>query len=113
MQLQLQKLDTQMMADIEAEKRAQQGNVFFVLLISLFTWLLALLGVDYQKSLEETVLPVFVQKKMEPMLQEMLIVKMEAEMKVDAEINVVGDDKQARYFFTKLKDVRAAAKKGT
>lgn len=109
-QLQVQKINSVMMAEVKALENKEQNLSW---LVNFLTWLLQLIGAKNQKSLEEEFLPKVVQKQMEPMMNEMLKVKLEEEMKMDAESMVLGEDKQARYFYNKLKEIRAASKKGT
>ena len=98
------------MAEIKALARKEQHWSHIVVFL---TWLLGLLGAKNQKSLEEEFLPRVVQKKIESIMNGMLKVKMEEEMKMEAETQVLGEDKQARFFYEKLKEVRQKTKKGT
>lgn len=111
-QLQVQNLDTQMMAEIKAEEKRQEWGLIRLITMAFLYWLLRVLGAKHLKTLDEEILPNVVQKKMEPMLNEMLQIKLEEEMKVDAETLVLSEDKQARYFYNKLKEIRSATKKG-
>ena len=99
-----------MMAEIKALERQEQH---WSTIVNFLTWLLGILGARNQKSLEEEFLPQVVQKKMEPIMNDMLKVRLEEEMKMQAETKVLGEDKQARFFFDKLKEIRHKNKKGT
>ena len=98
-----------MMAEIKKLERQQQH---WSMIVNFLTWLLGILGAKNQKSLEETFLPQVVQRRMEPMMNDMLKVRLEEEMKMQADTRVLGEDKQARFFFDKLKEVRQKSKKG-
>lgn len=106
-QLQVQKINSVLMAEVKALE-AQEHKYDW--LIGLLIKFLQFLGVKNQKTLEEQYLPRVVQSKMGSLMDEMLKVKLEEEMKMDAECKVLGEDKQARYFFGKLKEVRAHSK---
>ncbi|CAB9497047.1 expressed unknown protein [Seminavis robusta] len=108
-QLQVQKLNSVLMAEVKA---LEDKETDWTWLIRLLTWFLSLLGATHQKTLEEEYLPRIVQAKMEPMMNEMLKVRLEEEMKMEATTQVLGEEKQARYFFQKLKEIRKDAKKG-
>ena len=109
-QLQVQRIDPLMLAEVKALEHQEQKYMW---LVSLLTWLLSIVGAKNQKSLEEEFLPRVVQRKLEPVMNQMLKVKMEEEMKMDAETMVLGEDKQARFFYDKLKEIRSKSKKGT
>lgn len=109
-QLQVQRVDTAMMVEIKALERKEQR---WSAIVEFLTWLMGLLGAKNQKSLEEEFLPRVVQKKIESIMTDMLKVRMEEDVQMQAETKVLGEDKQARYFFEKLKEVRETSKKGT
>jgi hypothetical protein len=109
-QLQVQRIDSVLLAEVKALENKETDWTW---LIRLLMWVLTLLGARNQRSLEEEFLPRVVQSKMEPLMTEMLKVKLEEEMLMEADTMVLGEDKQARYFFRTLKDIRAeVAKKG-
>ena len=106
-QLQVKRINSVLMAEVKALEHKEQQ---FDWLVRWLTWFLQLLGAKNQRTLEEEFLPRVVQRKMEPLMNEMLKLKMEEEMKMQADTMVLSEDKQARFFFRKLKEVRAQAK---
>jgi hypothetical protein len=106
-QMQVQRIDSVLMAEVKALENQEMDWTW---LIRLLIWVLRLLGAANQRSLEEDYLPQVVQSKMEPLMNQMLKVKIEVEMLMEADTMVLGEDKQARYFFQKLKEIRAEKK---
>ena len=70
----------------------------------LFEWCLDIIGSDNQKKLEEEYLPDKVQSKIESKILNVMKEKLERKGVV-ANVDIVREEKQARYFFEKLKEI--------
>jgi hypothetical protein len=103
-ELQVQHVDAIVMAEARnksAEKDREEGT----LTSSLFKGMFTVIGVQNQASLEGGVLPTIVQRKVSVSICEMMQEKL-AEKKMTADVRVLQEEKQARYFFNTLRIVR-------
>ena len=74
---------------------------------TLIDWSLKLIGTTNQKKLEESFLPAKVQAKLETSLTTMMGEKFK-EKQIQADIKIVKEKRQARYFYEQLREVRLA-----
>ena len=106
-EIQVQHVDAIVMAEARnksVEKDREEGT----LTSSLFKGMYTVIGVQNQASLERDVLPNIVQRKVSVSICEMMQEKL-AEKKMTADVRVLQEDKQARYFFNTLRTVREEA----
>jgi hypothetical protein len=73
---------------------------------TLIEWSLYLMGTRNQKKLEEGFLATQVQAKLQTAMAEMMNEKLQ-EKQIIADCDIVKEEKQARYFYAKLQEVRA------
>jgi hypothetical protein len=93
--------------DVTPAAQPQDVKHWFMQLLELF---LQIIGVSYQRTIEEDVFPDLVHRKLESAMGEILAEKMEEKF-LDAESNVCSAANQARYFFDKLKEIRKGDEK--
>mmetsp|Transcript_29074 Transcript_29074/g.54635 ORF Transcript_29074/g.54635 Transcript_29074/m.54635 type:complete len:222 (-) Transcript_29074:176-841(-) len=109
-QLQVQHVDAKALeraqrveyADLTMDDDAVNESTFTS---ELLAWCLKMIGGDNQKRLEETFLPEKVQAKMETKILETMTDKFEKKG-IEADVAILREENQARYFYQKLKDVR-------
>jgi hypothetical protein len=89
--------------DDDIEQEDQASNTVAGTLIQ---WSLYLMGSTNQKKLEEGFLATQVQAKLETAMAEMMNEKLQ-EKQIIADCDIVKEEKQARYFYAKLQEVRA------
>lgn len=75
---------------------------------TMLQWSLSLMGQDNQRKLEEDFLPAKVQAKLGEQMMAVMEEKFE-DMKLKAEVQILKEEKQARYFYSKIRGIRAAA----
>lgn len=102
-ELQVQHVDAIVMSEAKHKKQEQDqhngaGALFFK---SVFT----VIGVENQASLEREVLPNILQRKVSVSIREMMKEKL-TEKKMAADVEILKEEKQARYFFQTLRQVR-------
>jgi uncharacterized protein YhdP len=102
--LQIQKVDSVVLAEVKALE-AESESYFDI--VAWLKWTLEKLGASNQQSLEERYLPAVIQSKMPSMMAEMMQEKF-GDMGMKAEPTVISEDKQARFFFKKLKEIRSS-----
>ena len=113
LQLQVQHVDVVMLEKVRAEENASvldeedEDAATKTVAGTLIEWSLKLIGANNQKMIEESFLPAKVQAKLEKALGTMMGEKLE-EKQIKADINVVKEEMQARFFFAQLKEVRLA-----
>jgi hypothetical protein len=111
LQLQVQHVDTLAVEKSQSEKNADltkdddaSKSSFAGLMLE---WSLKLIGQKNQKKLEEDFLPQQVQEKLKNEMAIIMAEKFE-EKQLTAEVEILKEDKQARYFYLKLQEVKAA-----
>ena len=95
--------DVQLMMD--AEKQAGQEEGFVARTVK---WILKAAGVDVVDKVQRDYLPGMIQAQMQPKLDEMMAQQMYEEKKMKGSVDVLPEEKQARYFYAMLKAIRAA-----
>jgi hypothetical protein len=106
-ELQVQHVDAVVMAEARnnsAERDKDEGT----LASSLFKGMFTVIGVQNQASLECDLLPNIVQRKVSASICEMMREKL-AEKKMTADVKILQEEKQARFFFNTLRIVREEA----
>lgn len=94
-------------ADGQLEVAAQLGQDWAARLQACLASVLALIGVHRQKSLEQEYLPRLVQSKMETVMGDIMAGKLQ-DKGLQAVSQVLPEDKQARFFFGTLRELRAS-----
>jgi len=103
-QIQVLKVDAVVLMNSKNAKK-EASSVLFFEMGSLVGYGLGLIGSNNQQWVEEGYLPKIVQKKLESAMGEILVEKLEAK-KMVAETHVLGEAKQARYFFAKYREIQ-------
>jgi hypothetical protein len=103
--VQVIKVDAVVLANSKRSKSESEGISFFHM-SSLVGVGLGIIGSNNQQWVEEGYLPKIVQKKLEKAMGEILAEKLEKK-KMVAETYVLGEAKQARYFFAKYREVQS------
>jgi len=104
LELQVQHVDAVVMT--EAKHKSRQDDVHNGTLTSgLFKGIYTVIGANNRDSIEHEVLPNIVQRKVSVSIREMMQEKL-AEKKMTADVEILQEEKQARFFFTTLKAVR-------
>ena len=98
------KVDAVLLAKSKSSKKEDSEMGFFEM-GSLVGYGLGLIGSNNQQWVEEGYLPKLVHKKLESAMGEILIEKLEAK-KMLADTTVLGEAKQARYFFAKYREIQ-------
>jgi len=101
-QIQVIKVDAVLLA--QSTKKEDSGAGFFEM-GSFVGFGLGLIGTNNQQWVEEGYLPKLVQKKLKTAMVEILAEKLEKK-KMVAEIIVLGEAKQARFFFAKYREIQ-------
>jgi hypothetical protein len=97
----IEKVRRQEAADLTQSDTSSEATVASALL----EWCLRIIGSDNQKKLESEFLPEKVQAKLESKILEIMTERFERKgLEVDVEI--VREERQAKYFFRKLKEMR-------
>lgn len=78
---------------------------------TLLDWTLKLMGEGNQRIFEGGYLPAKVQEKLEKQMMRMMMEKFE-NMNLKAEVKILKEEKQGRYFFSKLKAIRQEVRAG-
>lgn len=103
--VQVVKVDAVVLANSKKSKNEDEGAGFF----QMSSWVgvgLGIIGSNNQQWVEEGYLPKVVQKKLERAMGEILSEKLEKK-KMVAETYVLGEAKQARYFFAKYREIQS------
>lgn len=97
-------------ADLTQDDDANSSSVAGALL----EWSLKLIGRGNQQKLEGDFLPKKVQDKLQTEMMNMMAEKFE-EKRLEADVEIIKEEKQARFFYSKLREVRAVMEeqKGT
>lgn len=105
--VQVIKVDAVVLANSKKkEKEIQNEGSAFFQMGALVGVGLGMIGSNNQQWVEEGYLPKIVQKKLERAMGEILSEKLE-QKKMLAETYVLGEEKQARYFFAKYREVQS------
>lgn len=116
LELQVQHVDTIMVEKAKREKgldvsTKEDLDSSSPMAGTLLDWTLKLMGEGNQRILEEEYLPAKVQEKLEKQMMRMMREKFE-NMNLKAEVKILKEQRQGRYFFTKLKAVRQEVRDG-
>jgi len=110
LELQVQHVDT-----VAVERKQRESNTDMTqddndtsssLAGALLDWSLRLIGQDNQRRLEGDFLPGKVQQKLDTQMLEIMEEKFE-DMQLKADVQILKEKRQARYFYSKLKAIRA------
>ena len=93
-------------AVVLAAKKSKSEDSAFFQMSSLVGVGLGIIGSNNQQWVEEGYLPKIVQKKLETAMGEILSEKLQKQ-KMVAETYVLGEAKQARYFFAKYREIQS------
>lgn len=109
LELQVQHVDTVAVERSQREARADltadDKDVSTSFAGTMLNWTLRLMGKNNQRLLEDEYLPAKVQQKLETEMMDILEEKF-ANMQMKADVEILKEKKQARYFYSKLKTVR-------
>ena len=111
LQLQVQHVDTIIVEKVQREENldlaqdddAQSSSVAGALL----EWSMWLIGQNNQQQLEENFLPQKVQDQLQKKMMAMMTEKFE-QKQLKADVEIVKEEKQARFFYSRLQSVRLA-----
>lgn len=103
-QIQVLKVDAVLLAKSKT-KEPSDATIFFEM-GSFVGFGLGLIGSNNQQWVEEGYLPKLVQKKLQAVMAEIMAEKLE-QKKMVAETLVLGEAKQARYFFAKYREIQS------
>lgn len=109
--LQVQHVDATVM--MEAKQLAEKGEVTDdSVAVRLVRWIVGSMGMQLVDSVQRDYLPALIQSKMQPNMGEKMQEEL-AEKKMKASVDVLSEEKQARFFYVLLQQVREteAAKK--
>ena len=102
-QIQVKKVDAVLLAKSKKKEDSEAG---YFEMGSFVGFGLGLIGTNNQQWVEQGYLPKLVQKKLESAMGEILAEKLERK-KMLAETYVLGEAKQARYFFAKYREIQS------
>lgn len=106
-QIQVVRVDAVVLANSKKSKNETDDNSKgFFAMGSLVGYGLGLMGSSNQTWVEGSYLPKVVQKKLEESMGEVLSEKLEKK-KMSAETLVLGEERQARFFFAKLSEIQS------
>lgn len=106
-QLQVQHVDSGVILSKAHQQSEYGSNKAYVIgvVIIIVQWFFALIGLQRQQTVEETLLPSIVLNRLETAMNEVMEEKL-IEKGVEAETLIVAEAGQARYFYEKLRQLR-------
>ena len=115
LELQVQHVDALLLEQDTRQKTSSDDagheTVPATMTATLLDWTLKLIGHNNQHVLEGEILPAKVQEKLETKMMKAMEEKFE-NMRLKAKVEILKETKQARYFYSKLKSIRAENDKG-
>ena len=104
--LQVQHVDATVM--MEAKQHAEKGAVSDdSVAVKFVKWILSIMGMRLVDSVQKDYLPALIQSKMQPNMGEKMQQEL-ADKKMKASVDVLSEEKQARFFYVLLQQVREA-----
>lgn len=105
LQLQVLRVDARTIQSIQMHGKLEKDKGESTASGTMFDWCLTMIGSVNQKKLEEEYLPEKIQTKLEQKI--LAIMRQKLEQKgIVANVDIVKEEKQARYFFGKIKEIR-------